>query len=238
MGGGPGRLLAVIREGTGAAVVGSDLEVGTRDAATRWAAAESSLREGGKQGGGPVVRLAAGPHRMLSVQGKGGKEPGAVAALSRPQLPRGVCGPRRVGSESGVTEWPLVWLPGALGDLPAFMQDTPGPAQMTFVVGGGWASVPGRAREASLERPLPGTPGSRGGPSREGCMAPGASGSGVGADQHGCCPRRPDQHQEEGSVALHTAVRAARDRLRQRRLVRGGQRPAGVGVRPPARHPR
>lgn len=151
VGGGPGRLLAVIREGTGAAVVSSDLEVGTRDAATRWAAAESSLQEGGKQGGGPVVWLAAGPHRMLSVQGKGGKERGAVAALSRPQLPRGVCGPRRVGSESGVADWPLVWLPGALGDLPAFRQDMPGPAQMTFVVGGGWAPVPGRAREASLE---------------------------------------------------------------------------------------
>lgn len=141
MGGGPGRLPAVIREETGAAVVSSDLEVGTRDAATRWAAAESSLREGGKQGGRPVVWLAAGPHRMLSVQGKGGKERGAVAALSRPQLPRGVCGLRRVGSESGVADWPLVWLPGALGDLPAFRQDTPGPAQMTFIRSGGRVGI-------------------------------------------------------------------------------------------------
>ena len=53
MGGGPGRLLAIIREGTGAAAVSSDLEGGSRDAATRWVVAGASLRESGKRGGGP-----------------------------------------------------------------------------------------------------------------------------------------------------------------------------------------
>lgn len=100
---------------------------------------------------GPWYGWLQGPTGCCLYRERGGKERGAVAALSRPQLPRGVCGPRRVGSESGVADWPLVWLPGALGDLPAFRQDMPGPAQMTFVVGGGWAPVPGRAREASLE---------------------------------------------------------------------------------------
>lgn len=67
--------------------------------------------------------------------------------------------------------------------------------------------------------------------------APGPGKPSSGGVLTGVLPCRPHQHQEEGGVAVHAAVRAERHRLRRGGLLRGGQRPGGVGVRQQARHP-